>query len=77
MLQATFDVIALVTLKHVCIFNLFNCVKCFQLLKGMRTLNWKTNLGLVNLEIELKDRKLSLSVSPIHATIIMHFQDKG
>ena len=43
----------------------------------MRTLNWKTNLGLVNLEIELKDRKLSLAVSPIHATIIMHFQDKG
>ena len=48
-----------------------------QLLKGMRTLNWKTNLGLVNLDIELKDRTLSLSVSPIHATIILHFQDKG
>ena len=43
----------------------------------MRTLNWKTNLGLVNLELELKDRKLNLSVSPIHATIIMHFQNKG
>ncbi|XP_072014527.1 anaphase-promoting complex subunit 2-like [Amphiura filiformis] len=51
--------------------------KSYELLKGMRTLNWKTNLGLVNLEIELKDRKLNLSVSPIHATIIMHFQDKA
>ncbi|XP_038045964.1 anaphase-promoting complex subunit 2-like isoform X2 [Patiria miniata] len=51
--------------------------KSYEDLKGMRTLNWKTNLGLVNLELELKDRKLSLSVSPIHATIIMHFQNKA
>ncbi|XP_033643493.1 anaphase-promoting complex subunit 2-like isoform X2 [Asterias rubens] len=51
--------------------------KSYQVLKGMRTLNWKTNLGLVNLELELKDRKLNLSVSPIHATIIMHFQNKA
>ncbi|XP_022094921.1 anaphase-promoting complex subunit 2-like [Acanthaster planci] len=51
--------------------------KSYQVLKGMRTLNWKTNLGLVNLELELKDRRLKLSVSPVHATIIMHFQDKA
>ncbi|XP_070531907.1 anaphase-promoting complex subunit 2-like [Ptychodera flava] len=50
--------------------------KEYETLKGMRTLNWKPHLGLVSLEVELKDRKLSLSVSPIHATIIMHFQEK-
>ncbi|XP_071947983.1 anaphase-promoting complex subunit 2-like [Antedon mediterranea] len=49
----------------------------FETLKGSRTLNWKTNIGLVNLDIELKNRKLSFSVSPIHATIIIHFQNKA
>ncbi|XP_077986811.1 anaphase-promoting complex subunit 2-like [Glandiceps talaboti] len=53
-----------------------NYTKEYETLKGMRTLNWKPHLGLVNLDVELKDRKLTLSVSPIHATIIMHFQEK-
>ena len=47
----------------------------FETLKGSRTLCWKTHLGIVDLEIELADRSLSLSVSPVHATILMHFQD--
>ena len=51
-------------------------VKAFEALKGNRTLCWKPHLGNVNLEIELKDRKLNLSVTPIHATIILHFQEK-
>ncbi|XP_072176276.1 anaphase-promoting complex subunit 2-like [Diadema setosum] len=50
--------------------------KSYEVLKGMRTLNWKTNLGQVSLDIELRDRTLSLTVSPIQATILMHFQDK-
>ncbi|XP_033110113.1 anaphase-promoting complex subunit 2-like [Anneissia japonica] len=49
----------------------------YETLKGSRTLNWKTNIGLVNLDIELKNRKLSFSVSPIHATIIIHFQERA
>ncbi|XP_060520265.1 anaphase-promoting complex subunit 2 [Cylas formicarius] len=49
----------------------------FEALKGSRTLHWKNNLGIVNLEIELNNRTLNLSVSPVHATIIMHFQDKN
>lgn len=43
----------------------------------MRTLNWKHHLGLVNLEVELADRTLSLSVSPVHAAVILHFQGKS
>ncbi|XP_067140286.1 anaphase-promoting complex subunit 2 isoform X1 [Centruroides vittatus] len=48
----------------------------FEMLKGNRTLTWKPHLGLVHLEIELKDRVLKLSVSPVHATIIWHYQEK-
>lgn len=44
----------------------------------MRTLSWKPHLGSVTLDVELEDRTLTnLSVSPIHAAIILHFQDKG
>ncbi|XP_066583014.1 anaphase-promoting complex subunit 2 isoform X1 [Prorops nasuta] len=52
-------------------------VKTFEALKGNRTLCWKPHLGNVHLEIELKDRKLDINVTPIHATIILHFQDKN
>ncbi|XP_033327037.1 anaphase promoting complex subunit morula [Megalopta genalis] len=51
-------------------------VKAFETLKGNRTLCWKPHLGNVTLEIELKDRKSEINVTPIHATIILHFQDK-
>ncbi|KAK5642898.1 hypothetical protein RI129_009065 [Pyrocoelia pectoralis] len=50
--------------------------RSFETLKGNRTLSWKNHLGVVDLEIELKDRTLKLSVTPIHATILMHFQDQ-
>ncbi|XP_024894051.1 anaphase-promoting complex subunit 2 [Temnothorax curvispinosus] len=52
-------------------------VKAFEALKGNRTLCWKPHLGNVSLEIELKDRKLDINVTPVHATIILHFQDKN
>lgn len=45
--------------------------------QAMRTLNWKYHLGLVNLDVELADRTLSLSVTPVHAAIILHFQTKS
>lgn len=50
--------------------------KSFEALKGNRTLNWKPHLGNVNIEIEIGDKKLDLTVSPFNATLIMHFQDK-
>ena len=49
----------------------------FEALKGMRTLRWKPHLGLVDIDVELADRTLSLSVTPAQATALMHFQDKG
>ncbi|XP_015589279.1 anaphase-promoting complex subunit 2 [Cephus cinctus] len=52
-------------------------VKAFEALKGNRTLCWKPHLGNVHLEIELKERKFDINVTPIHATIILHFQDKN
>ncbi|XP_011153030.1 anaphase-promoting complex subunit 2 [Harpegnathos saltator] len=52
-------------------------VKAFEALKGNRTLCWKPHLGNVNLEIELKGRKLDINVTPVHATIILHYQDKN
>uniref|UniRef100_A0A0P4W136 Anaphase-promoting complex subunit 2 n=2 Tax=Scylla olivacea TaxID=85551 RepID=A0A0P4W136_SCYOL len=50
--------------------------EAFQELKGNRTLNWKHHLGQVQLEVELKHRTLSVSVTPTQATIIFHFQDR-
>lgn len=54
-----------------------NYTNAFETLKGSRTLCWKNHLGIVDLEIELADRTLNLSVSPVHATILMHFQDQS
>lgn len=51
--------------------------KAFETLKGNRTLNWKPHLGSVSLEIELKHRTLSLTVSPTQAAIIWYFQEKS
>lgn len=48
---------------------------CFQ---AMRTLSWKPHLGSVTLDLELEDRVLTnLTVSPIQAAIILHFQDRS
>ncbi|KAK3606129.1 hypothetical protein CHS0354_010758, partial [Potamilus streckersoni] len=51
--------------------------KKFEALKGNRTLQWKSHLGLMNIDIELKDRTISFNVSPVHAAIIMQFQEKN
>ncbi|XP_067004982.2 anaphase-promoting complex subunit 2 [Anabrus simplex] len=51
--------------------------KAFETLKGNRTLCWKPHLGSVFLDIQLKDRTISFTVSPTHATIIWHFQTKN
>ncbi|XP_054716612.1 anaphase-promoting complex subunit 2-like [Uloborus diversus] len=50
--------------------------KAFESLKGNRTLVWKPHLGNVDLCIELKGRTLNVSVTPVHATILWHFQEK-
>lgn len=45
-------------------------------------LNWCINhelclIGLVNIDVELKDRTLNFNVSPVHAAIIIQFQSQG
>ncbi|XP_042881814.1 anaphase-promoting complex subunit 2-like [Penaeus japonicus] len=57
--------------------ELENYTEAFQDLKGNRTLNWKPHLGQVQLEIELKNRTLNLTVTPTQATIIYHFQERN
>ncbi|MED6231555.1 hypothetical protein ATANTOWER_027918 [Ataeniobius toweri] len=50
----------------------------YEKLKAMRTLSWKPHLGSITLDVELEDRTLTnLTVSPIHAAIILHFQEKS
>ncbi|XP_077386875.1 anaphase-promoting complex subunit 2 isoform X1 [Festucalex cinctus] len=50
----------------------------YEKLKAMRTLSWKPHLGSVTLDVELEDRTISnITVSPLHAAIILHFQDKS
>jgi len=47
----------------------------FEVLKGNRTLNWKTHLGFVDIELELSDgRTLKYKASPAHAALIWHFE---
>lgn len=63
-------------LHHTVTEQMKTYTEAFETLKASRTLNWKSHLGLVDLEIELEHKTISLSVAPIQATIIMHFQDK-
>ncbi|KAJ8300297.1 hypothetical protein KUTeg_021816, partial [Tegillarca granosa] len=55
--------------------------KKFEMLKGNRTLNWKPHLGLINMDIELKDRTLNFNVSPMPASAlrrkIAYWQTQG
>ena len=43
-------------------------------MKAPRQLLWRHMAGLVKLAVTLDDRRLELSVSPLHATILLHFK---
>ncbi|CAH8435157.1 unnamed protein product [Dicrocoelium dendriticum] len=43
--------------------------RSFQKFKGNRTLQWMHKLGLVNIELELGDRKVQMDVTPLQASI--------
>jgi hypothetical protein len=51
--------------------------KAFETLKKIRTLVWKNHLGFANLDLEIGDKKLNLTVSTMHAAIIYLFQEKA
>jgi anaphase-promoting complex subunit 2 len=60
---------------HQTITDLFDKYKkAYEEYKGNRTLHWTPLNGKVNIEIEINDKKMDLSVTPAQATIIMHFQ---
>ncbi|KDP41230.1 hypothetical protein JCGZ_15637 [Jatropha curcas] len=48
----------------------------FHEIKTPRKLLWKKNLGTVKLELQFEDRAMQLTVAPVHAAIIMQFQDE-
>ncbi|KAL5553745.1 hypothetical protein UlMin_041146 [Ulmus minor] len=51
--------------------------KRFNEIKTPRKLLWKKNLGAVKLELEFEDRVMQFTVAPVHAAIIMKFQDQA
>ncbi|KAL8104650.1 hypothetical protein AgCh_028758 [Apium graveolens] len=48
----------------------------FNEIKTPRKLLWKKNLGTVKLELQFEDREVQFTVTPIHASIIMQFQEQ-
>ncbi|XP_062149366.1 anaphase-promoting complex subunit 2-like isoform X2 [Alnus glutinosa] len=50
--------------------------KSFNEIKTPRKLLWKKNLGTVKLELQFEDRAVQFTVAPVHAAIIMKFQEE-
>ncbi|KAF3631707.1 Anaphase-promoting complex subunit 2 [Capsicum annuum] len=50
--------------------------KRYTEIKTPRKLIWKKNLGSVKLELQFEDRAMQFNVTPLHASIIMQFQDQ-
>lgn len=64
--------------RHCCSCRVFDSYTTeYKRLKGLRTLEWKSYLGRVELDVEVGDRTLSLSVTPSRAVIVYLFQEKG
>lgn len=58
--------------------KVFDCyTKSYEAYKGNRTLFWRPCIGRVDIEIEVENKKLELTVSPIHAVIIYEFQSQS
>jgi anaphase-promoting complex subunit 2 len=52
--------------------------KSYEKLKPARQLQWLPHLGSVDLDLEFSDNSIrSFSISPLQASIIMLFQQKG
>lgn len=50
--------------------------KRFTEIKTPRKLLWKKNLGTVKLELQFEDKAQQFTVTPMHASIIMQFQEQ-
>nr|XP_002124151.1 anaphase-promoting complex subunit 2 [Ciona intestinalis] len=55
------------------LLQLFN--KGYEGLKASRSLKWISGVGMVEIEIELNNKKLEFKVPPLQATIISHFEE--
>lgn len=64
-------------LPDVVMKSLESYTKAFEAMKGNRTLVWKTHLGFANIDLEIGKERRNLTVSPVHAAIIYHFQEKA
>lgn len=51
--------------------------KHYEAYKGNRTLCWSALNGKVQLEVQLADKTLDLTVTPAQATIILHFENQS
>uniref|UniRef100_A0A7N0VMU8 Anaphase-promoting complex subunit 2 n=1 Tax=Kalanchoe fedtschenkoi TaxID=63787 RepID=A0A7N0VMU8_KALFE len=51
--------------------------KRYNEIKTPRKLLWKKNLGTVKLELQFEDKAVEFIVAPIHAAIIMQFQEQS
>ncbi len=57
---------------------MFDCyTEHFKSLKGMRTLEWCNNIGVVELELVLGGQVNTFTVTPPRAILIWYFQDQG
>ncbi|KAG9510352.1 Anaphase-promoting complex subunit 2, partial [Fragariocoptes setiger] len=48
----------------------------YETIQGSRTLCWKHHLGQVNLGLEIGGREYEFNVTPLHASIIYHFENR-
>ena len=48
----------------------------FESFKLKRTLEWRANVGLVELEVNLKGKMFCFSVNPLHAIVLLYFKHK-
>ncbi|KAL8002527.1 putative cullin, anaphase-promoting complex subunit 2, cullin domain superfamily [Plasmopara halstedii] len=51
--------------------------EAYSVLRNPRSLDWNASLGSVQLSIELENEVREFTLSPIQATIILHFEDKN
>jgi len=51
--------------------------KGFEAFKANRSLEWQKHIGHVEFELEFNGATFEFTVSPVHATILWYFQEKG
>lgn len=50
--------------------------ECYSKIRATRRLVWKRTYGTVDMNIELEDRQIQVTVTPIHAAVLQSFQQE-